>query len=67
MEAAVPLFASVGHALAWLLLLPGDLVCDAVGVAKADNRDLLRMLINSLVWGLACIVVGIIVFQWSGP
>jgi hypothetical protein len=33
-----------------VLLFPGDLACDAIGVGKADNRDLVRMLINSFAW-----------------
>ncbi|MBA3519645.1 MAG: hypothetical protein H0T75_18850 [Rhizobiales bacterium] len=48
--------ASVGKALAWLLLLPGDLACNAMSVGNADNRDLVRMLINGLVW----IVIGVL-------
>ena len=40
----------VGQALAWVFLLPGNLACDAIGVSTADNRDLVRMLVNSLVW-----------------
>ena len=41
---------SVINAFTAVLLLPGDLICDAVGVGKADNRDLVRMLINSFAW-----------------
>ena len=45
---------SFGTALAWLLLLPGNLACNALGLDQANNRDLVRMLVNSLAW----IVVG---------
>lgn len=38
------------NAFTAVLLLPGDLACDAMGVGKADNRDLVRMLINSFAW-----------------
>ena len=48
--------ALIGHFLERLLLLPGDLACDALGLGQADNRDLVRMLVNSLVWTLAGIV-----------
>jgi hypothetical protein len=41
---------SVINAFTAVLLLPGDLACDAIGVGKADNRDLVRMLINSFAW-----------------
>jgi hypothetical protein len=46
-------FAAIGHAVGQLLLLPGNLACDALGLDQADNRDLVRMLVNSLVWTLA--------------
>jgi hypothetical protein len=38
------------NAFTAVLLLPGDIACDAIGVGKADNRDLVRMLINSFAW-----------------
>jgi hypothetical protein len=49
--------ASIGTLLARPLLLPGDLACDALGRGRADNRDLVRMLVNSLAWTLVGIVV----------
>lgn len=34
-----------------LLLLPGDLVCDAVGIAEtSDHRQILRMFLNTMIW-----------------
>lgn len=48
---------SIGAALARLLLLPGDLACAAIGLDREDKRELVRMLVNSLVW----IVVGMAV------
>lgn len=33
-----------------VLLGPGDVCCNALGVGQDNNRDLVRMLINSLVW-----------------
>jgi hypothetical protein len=53
--------ALIGNVLARLLLLPGDLACDALGVSQAENRGLVRMLVNSLVWMLVSIVVVAIV------
>lgn len=53
-------FASIGNALGRLLLLPGDLACDALGLGQADNRDLVRMLVNSLAWTLLAIVAVVI-------
>ena len=34
----------------FVFLGPGNAACDALGVGEANNRDLLRMLINSFVW-----------------
>ena len=39
---------SVGQMVVWPLLLPGNLVCSALGLGKQNN--LVRMLVNSLVW-----------------
>jgi hypothetical protein len=33
-----------------VLLGPGEVCCDALGVSQENNRDLVRMLINSLIW-----------------
>jgi hypothetical protein len=46
---------SLSHALATPFLLPGNLACRAVGVTR--QRDLVRMLINSLFWTVLGIVV----------
>ena len=48
---------SIGTALARVLLFPGDIACSAIGVDRDDKRELVRMLVNSLVW----IVVGMLV------
>ena len=42
--------ASIAGAVGRLVLLPGDLACNVTGVGSAGYRDLLRMLVNSLVW-----------------
>jgi hypothetical protein len=49
--------SSFGNALAWLLLLPGNLACNALGLSKANNRELVRMLVNSLAWTMVGVVV----------
>jgi hypothetical protein len=46
----------IGNTMARVLLLPGDLACDALGLGHAENRDLVRMLVNSLVWTMAGII-----------
>jgi hypothetical protein len=41
--------AAMSAALAWPFLLPGNLACNVMGMDEAEYRDLVRMLINSLV------------------
>ncbi len=48
--------ASLSTALARLFLMPGDFACAAMGLQGDDKRELVRMLVNSLVW----IVVGML-------
>jgi len=51
---------SLGGALARVFLLPGDMACNAIGLESDDKRELVRMLVNSLVWiviGMAAAVV----------
>jgi hypothetical protein len=41
-----------------LFRLPGGLVCDAVGLTEDnDNRQILRMFLNTLIWGAAGVTV----------
>ena len=47
---------SVGATVARALLYPGDFVCTVSGLQGDDKRELVRMLVNSLVW----IVVGML-------
>lgn len=46
-----------GTALARLFLFPGDAACAMTGLDSGDKRELVRMLVNSLVW----IVVGMLI------
>jgi hypothetical protein len=37
--------------------LPGGLICDAVGLTgDSDNRQILRMFLNTPIWGAAGVV-----------
>lgn len=47
---------SFGTALARVFLFPGDIACAVTGLESGDQRELVRMLVNSLVW----IVVGML-------
>ncbi len=38
------------HLIAWLFMAPGDLIADQLGITHDSNRELVRMLINSLFW-----------------
>lgn len=40
-----------------LFLLPGGLICDAVGLTEdSDSRQILRMFLNTLIWGTAGVI-----------
>jgi hypothetical protein len=42
--------STIATALARFFLFPGDLACGALGLESDDKRELVRMLVNSLVW-----------------
>jgi hypothetical protein len=46
---------SIGNALAWPFLLPGNIACDALGLSA--HQDLVRMLVNSLIWTVLGVIV----------
>ena len=48
---------AIGSKLAWLLLLPGDSACRAMGLKEAESSDLIRMLVNSLAWTIVGVAV----------
>jgi hypothetical protein len=51
---------SLTTTIARAFLLPGDVACAAIGLQGDDKRELVRMLVNSLVWivlGMAAAVV----------
>ena len=40
-----------------LFLLPGGLICNAIGLTEdSDNRQILRMFLNTLIWGAAGVI-----------
>ena len=46
----------------WRWLSPGDLVCDLVGLPKeGENRLVLRMYVNIIVWGAVLTAVALTV------
>ncbi|HET7849986.1 MAG TPA: hypothetical protein VFL51_13075 [Pseudolabrys sp.] len=48
---------SFGATLGWLFLLPGDTACSMLGLGQTEKRDLVRMLVNSLVWTVLGVIV----------
>jgi hypothetical protein len=56
-EALMTLSTSLGTAVARLFLFPGDLACSLIGLDSEDKRELVRMLVNSLIW----IIIGMLV------
>ncbi|MEO6841641.1 MAG: hypothetical protein ABI192_12820 [Bradyrhizobium sp.] len=49
---------SISDVIAAPFLLPGNLACRAIGVTR--QRDLVRMLINSLFWTVLGVVVVVV-------
>jgi hypothetical protein len=47
---------SLAATLARAFLLPGDVACAIIGLEGDDKRELVRMLVNSLVW----IIIGMV-------
>ena len=47
---------AIWQGLGRLLILPGEWVSNRLGVQQENNRDLIRMLINSLFWIMVAIV-----------
>lgn len=49
-----------------LFLFPGDWISDRLGVTKDESRDLIRMLVNSLLW-MAIAIIGLIIWTNGMP
>ncbi len=47
----------IGNAALRVFLLPGNLVCNALGAREDDDRAMIRSLINMLVWNLVVVLV----------
>lgn len=45
-----------------LFFLPGDLVCDAAGVTAADDRSMIRTLVDMLFWNAVIIAGALIIY-----
>lgn len=43
-------------AVLWVFIAPGEWLSDRLGVTRAQNRDLARMLINSLFWIIVAVI-----------
>ena len=55
-----------GEFILWLFIAPGDLVCDRLGVTQEQNRDLIRMLVNGLIW-IMVVIIGLAVWTSTLP
>lgn len=43
-----------------LFLLPGDLICDALGLAaEGEHRQILRSFLNMMIWGAVAIAIAL--------
>ncbi len=47
-----------------VFLLPGNLVCDALGAREEDDRVMIRSLINMLVWNLVIVLAVVLWEAW---
>lgn len=57
------LFGKIGSLLLW----PGNALCDALGVHGEDHRLILRAFTNLLVYGIAGMIVMLLLLQQAGP
>ena len=53
-------------AIIWLFIFPGDMISDRLGITKDENRDLVRMLVNSLFW-IGVVIVGLAIWTSTLP
>jgi hypothetical protein len=52
---------SIGTVVARLFLFPGDVACAITGLDSDGQRELVRMLVNSLVWVVIGMLVAVVV------
>ena len=48
---------SIGAALARPFLFPGTFACNVLGLPQSEYSDLVRMLVNSLVWTVLGVII----------
>lgn len=53
-------------AILWVFIRPGDWLSDRMGVTEDQNRDLVRMLINSLFW-IMVVLIGLAIWTSGMP
>jgi hypothetical protein len=46
-----------------LFFLPGDLVADFLGATKADDRAMIRTLIDMLFWNVVLVLGAVMIFR----
>lgn len=56
----------LGQFIIWLFIAPGDFISDRLGISQENNRDLVRMLVNSLFWIMVA-VVGLAIWTSNLP
>lgn len=56
----------LGRLILWLFIAPGELIANRLGIAQENNRDLVRMLINSLFW-IGVAVIGLAIWTSNMP
>ncbi len=52
----------MGHLLQRVFLYPGEKVCDACHVQAADDRVMIRTLVNMLVWNLVVVLAAVLLY-----
>lgn len=53
------------NAVLYFSIAPGEIASNLLGVTQEQNRDLVRMLINSLFW-IVIVVIGLMAWvDWS--
>jgi hypothetical protein len=52
--------------MVWVFIFPGEWASDRLRVSQSDNRDLVRMLVNSLFWILVA-VAGLAIWTSTLP
>lgn len=61
-----PSMKKLGQFLIWIFIAPGDLIADRLNISQENNRDLVRMLINSLFW-IGVALVGLAIWTSRMP